>query len=506
MAAPNGQQTTAATEQTPSSPTSSSLHKSDLEKDHLEPLDAAEVARAVRKMDLTILPIMTMFYLLSFLDRTNIGNARVAGLQKGLGLTDHQYQICVTVTYIPYILSELPSNLLLRKIGPNWAMPTILTLWGIIVTFQGFVTSYHGLIAVRFFIGLVEGPMFPGIVLYLSGFYTRAELSVRVAFFFSAASLSGAFSGLLAAGISNMHGVGGKPAWSWIFILEGLFSFLIGILSFFLVPATPRHSRFLTDSQKSVIMTRLERDRPFVNPVDTFTLKHVLDAFTSPHVIFMFIVFFVGGTNLFGLALFSPSIINQLGFSPNHSQLLSVGPFGAAFCMTLFIAWVSDRYKTRAIPLFSLSIVGIVGYAMYLGTHNKHVAYASIYFMAMGIYGTVPVVAAWISNNSEPYYTRATAIAFCFMATNLGGILSTWSYPTKEGPRFKKTNTMNLIFMIVTGLLAIANYVVLKYKNNKKAENRDKVLAPFITEKDPDGGVAAWVELGDRHPDFRYAL
>jgi len=85
---------------------------------------------------------------------------------------------------------------------------------------------------------------------------------------------------------------------------------------------------------------------------------------------------------------------------------------------------------------------------IYKGTHNKHVAYASLYFMAMGIYGTVPVVAAWISNNSEPYYTRATAIAFCFMATNLGGILSTWSYPTNEGPRFKKTNTMNLILYV----------------------------------------------------------
>ncbi|KDR78098.1 hypothetical protein GALMADRAFT_119009 [Galerina marginata CBS 339.88] len=457
-------------------------------------------------MDWTILPIMTMFYLLSFLDRANIGNARVAGLQKGLGLTDRQYQICVTATYVPYIAAELPSNLILRKVGPNIAMPLILTLWGIIVTLQGLVTSYHGLIVSRVFLGLVEGPMFPGIVLYLSGFYTRAELSTRIAFFFSAASLSGAFSGLLAAAITNLHGVGGKPAWAWIFILEGLFSVVIGVIAFFLVPATPRHSKFLSDVQKDLIMNRLEKERPFVNPLDDFRIKHVLKAFTSPHVVLMFIVFFVGGTNLFGLALFSPSIINQLGFSPNHSQLLSVGPFAAAFFVTLIVARISDRYQSRAIPLVCVCLLAVIGYSMYLGSHNKHTSYAAIYFMASGIYGTVPVISAWISNNSEPYYTRATAIALGFMATSFGGILSTWRYPTKEGPKFRKTNIMNLSFMLIMIALTIVNALMLTYLNKKKQRTRQEILAPYVTEKEPDGGVAAWVDLGDRHPDFRYAI
>jgi MFS family permease len=186
---------------------------------HDTPLHRQLEKQAVRKLDYTILPVMTVFYFLSFLDRANIGNARVAGLQKDLHLTDRQYQICVTVLYVPYIVAELPANLLLRRIGPRIMMPTLLTLWGIVVTLQGLVTSYAGLATVRAFLGLVEGPMFPGIVLYLSGFYTREELSLRVALFFSSASLSGAFSGLLAAAIQNMHGIGGKAGWAWIFIL-----------------------------------------------------------------------------------------------------------------------------------------------------------------------------------------------------------------------------------------------------------------------------------------------
>ncbi|KAF8183429.1 MFS general substrate transporter [Pholiota molesta] len=449
------------------------------------------------------MPIMTMFYLLSFLDRANIGNARVAGLQKGLGITDRQYSICITITYIPYVLSEIPSNLVMRRIGPNIAMPTILTIWGVIVTLQGLVSSFAGLATARFFLGLVEGPMFPGIVLYLSSFYTREELSLRIAFFFSAASLSGAFSGLLAAAIDNMNGIGGKPAWAWIFILEGLFTVCFGILSFWFVPETPRHAKFLSNREKDLVMARLERDRPFINPLDSFSLKYVVQSLTSPHVILVFIAYFMSGTNLFGLALFLPSIVNQLGNSPNKSQLLSVGPFAAAFVLTILVSYISDRIKNRVIPVCTVALVAVAGYAIF--AYQTHGIWA-LYLMVPGVYTSTPVIAAWLANNSEPHYVRATTIAAGFMATNIGGILSTWRYPTKEGPHFRKTTIMNLVFQLGIILLSLINAAYLHYQNKQKKEHRAKLLAPYDTTKDADGGVQAWVDLGDRHPDFRYIL
>lgn len=120
----------------------------------------------------------------------------MAGLQQDLGLTEKQYKICVTILYVPYILAEIPSNLILKFVGPRWLLPTILTLWGMITCLQGIVhhilahlqpmltstglvTNFSGLLAVRFFLGMLEGPMLPGIVLYLSGFYTRSELGLR---------------------------------------------------------------------------------------------------------------------------------------------------------------------------------------------------------------------------------------------------------------------------------------------------------------------------------------
>ncbi|KIM78028.1 hypothetical protein PILCRDRAFT_76059 [Piloderma croceum F 1598] len=462
---------------------------------------------AVRKLDYTIIPLMAMFYLLSFLvSTTHIGNARVAGLQKDLHMTDQQYQICITVLFVPYMAAELPANLLLRRIGPKIMMPALLTLWGIIVTLQGLVTSYEGLVTVRAFLGLVEGPMLPSIVLYLSGFYTRKELSLRVALFFSSASLSGAFSGLLAAAIQKLDGIGGKAGWAWIFILEGLFTVVMGIASFFLVSSTPRDSKFLTDSEKDIIERRLARDRPSISPTDKFALKEIFGFLTSPHVILLVILFFMIGTTLYGLALFLPSIVSQLGFSDTRTQLLSVGPFAASFCFTLISAYLSDRYETRAIPIAIISTIAVVGYAVYLSTTNKYVAYGSLYLTVPGVYATAPIISAWMANNSEPYYRRATSIALGLVSTNIGGILTTWSFPTKEGPRFTKTTVMNLVFCTIVVLGSSANAIFLIRMNTLKQRRRGEILAPYVDDKNPDGGVRAWTELGDKHPDFRYIV
>lgn len=132
-----------------------------------------------RKLDMWILPVVAMFYFLSFLDRSNIGNARVAGLQKDLKMTNKEYSIALTVTYVPYIVAELPSNLLLKTVGPNLMLPTMLTLWGVVTALQGVVQTYGGLLACRFFLGLLEGGVFPGLVLYLSFFYPRHQLQWR---------------------------------------------------------------------------------------------------------------------------------------------------------------------------------------------------------------------------------------------------------------------------------------------------------------------------------------
>ncbi|KAJ4494769.1 MFS general substrate transporter [Lentinula edodes] len=489
-------------------------HVEDMKLSNYDNMGEADLKKlekqAVRRLDFAILPMMTMFYLLSFLDRANIGNARVAGLQKDLGMSDRQYQVCVTILYVPYICAELPSNLLLRKIGPRYLMPSLLTLWGLMVALQGLVTSYSGLVVVRAFLGLVEGPMFPGIVLYLSSFYTRSELAFRVAVFFSSASLSGAFSGLLAAAIINMDGISGKPGWAWIFILEGIFSSLVGILGFFLIPSTPQDLKFITPQLKEVLIRRLEKDKPSsMSDEDHFWFKEVFRSLKSPHVLLVFAIFYMEGTVLYGQALFLPSIVNQLGFSANKTQLLSVGPFAGGFIVTLTASLFSDRIKSRAIPTVLISILGVIGFSIYLSSEEKYTRYGSLFFTVPGVYAAVPPVSAWMANNSEPHYRRATSIALGFVATNAGGITSTWLFPTSEAPRYRKTTIINLTFTILIIVGAGINSLLLNHMNKQKVKRRDEILAPYNIDSDDEKGTnarRAWVELGDRHPDFKYSL
>jgi MFS transporter, ACS family, DAL5 transporter family protein len=148
-------------------------------------------------------------------------------LIKDLNMTNTQYNLCLTIFFISYSVFEVPSNVLLKRLKPHIWLPSTMTLWGIVMTFMGFVHNYSGLLAARWFLGLTEAGLyppscgtsdhrFPGVQFYLSCWYKRKELGVRSAIFFSAAALSGSFGGLLAAGIADMKGRGGKPGWAWI--------------------------------------------------------------------------------------------------------------------------------------------------------------------------------------------------------------------------------------------------------------------------------------------------
>ncbi|KAL0061216.1 hypothetical protein AAF712_011975 [Marasmius tenuissimus] len=283
-----------------------SVHKrretSSLGSDNDEVLVNPTLERTVwRKLDLFVLPTVAMFYFLSFLDRTNIANARVAGLQTDLKMSNKEYSIALTVTYIPYILAELPSNLVLKAVGPNLLLPTMLTLWGVVTTLQGVVKTYSGLLAARFFLGLLEGGVFPGLVLYLSYFYPRYKMNLRVSAFFAAASLSGAFSGILAYGIIKMHGIGGRPGWSWIFILEGLFTVVFGAMSFFILPRSVDRARFLTHEEKRYVNAKLQEDSAHAEE-KAFSWEEVVEAFKLPQLWMAGFVLFLSGVVLYSLA------------------------------------------------------------------------------------------------------------------------------------------------------------------------------------------------------------
>lgn len=203
-----------------------------------------------------------MYLQLNYLDRNNIAAARLAGLEEELNLHGTQYQTAVSILFVGYLLMQVPSNLFLNKFGkPATYLSTAMVIWGIISTATAAVQSFGGLIAVRFFLGFIEAAYFPGCLFYLSCWYSRKELGFRTAMLYSGSLLSGAFSGLIAAGITEgMDGVKGLRAWRWLFIIEGGITIAVAIIAYFVLPNFPTTTPWLSEDEKTLAAWRLEED------------------------------------------------------------------------------------------------------------------------------------------------------------------------------------------------------------------------------------------------------
>ncbi|KAK0243687.1 major facilitator superfamily domain-containing protein [Armillaria nabsnona] len=457
------------------------------ESHHSIELDVVSARRVWLKLDLFLLPVIAMLYFLSFLDRTNIGNARIAGLQRDLQMTNKQYSIALTVTYVTNIATELPSNLLLRVIGPNYLLPTILISWGAVTTLQGVVTSYGGLLACRFFLGVFEGGVFPGLVLYLTHFYPRSKMTTRVAAFFASASLSGAFSGILAYGIIRMDGVGGRAGWRWIFILEGAFTVAWGLMSYFLMPRDAMAARFLRPAEREYLTSQVAESGG-----ERFEWREVRKALVAPHVWIISVVFFFLGAVLFGLAFFTPSIVQSLGYTAARSQLMSVPPFATAFVLSVVTAYLCDRFPMRGLVCIVTSIITLIGFIIFLTSSSTHTRYGSLFLSIPGVYAATPALASWNSSNSAPHVRRATAIAIAFILSSVGGILSTWLMGSwSTAPKYVLGTKVMVAF---SGGMAVGSALCLWYfvwMNRKKARMLERNV------KGMDGDLA---------PSFVYLL
>ncbi|KAH9023853.1 MFS general substrate transporter [Lactarius pseudohatsudake] len=476
----------------------------------IHPIDPKVVRKATLKIDFYLIPIIGMFYLLSFLDRSNIGNARIAGLTTSLHMSTKQFSIALTITYVPYILMELPMNLLMKRLGANVTLPIMVILWGVVCTCQGAVHSYHGLLVCRFFLGALEGGLFPGITLLLSNFYKRHAMQLRFAMMFSATSLAGAFSGLLAYGIRNLDGKHGIAGWQWIFIVEGVFTVAFGLATLFFVPASPQTIKFLSEEERETYCRDLADDWSGDADTDgtyqeTFSWSEVASAFTdAPHVLMLFLPLFFDGTMIYGLANFTPTIVNALGHSPNYTQLLTVPPYACSFVFSIVSAYFCDKYKNRSVMATVCALISVAGYAMFLGSDDKNVNYGALYLQIIGSYAAAPCLSTWNANNVQPHYRRATAIAIGFIATNTGGIVSTWLFT--DPPHFKKAARINLAFSLGMAATCVGILVYCKVRN---AEKRREVQRLLQTRGDGTG-VGGWdssaerKRLGDRHPRFEF--
>ncbi|OBZ79581.1 hypothetical protein A0H81_00866 [Grifola frondosa] len=469
--------------------------------------------KLMRRIDWHIVPWLALLYLLNFLDRGNIGNAKLYHMTDDLHISDKQYLVALTVFFFPYSLFEPPSNVALKKLRPSLWLSFIMLIWGIVMTLHGVIQSYAGLIALRFFLGLAEAGLYPGIVFYMSCWYKRTELGTRVGVFFSSATIAGAFSGLLAAAISNMDGVGGKPGWAWIFILEGLFTVVCAVASFWILQDFPDTAKFLSDTERVWVIRRLQADMKFSAGGESFKMKYVWQSLSDWKTWIAMGIYMGFDGPLFAFSLFTPTIISQLGFKATAANLLSVPVYAWACIMTVVIGFLGDRVKTRAYINLGLFGTGLVGYIILITSTNPSLSYFAVYLAASAIYPTIPNSVAWVAGNVEGSYKRSATLGMAIGWGNLNGAVSANVYRAVDKPWYRLGHGIVLAYIAIGWLCSLAFYVLLRRENARRERGeRDEVIEGMDNKHaDEKNGrfesvYAARVEKGDLWSGFRYSL
>ncbi|OJD38568.1 retrograde regulation protein 2 [Diplodia corticola] len=470
--------------------------------------DAKETQRILRKVDYRLLPMLTLLYVLSFIDRSNIGNAKVAGMNSDLGLTGPQYNIALTVFFFPYALFEVPSNVVLKLVKPSIWIGCMMIAWGTVMTLMGIVQSYGGLVGARVALGFAETGFFPASTFLLTTWYRRFELQTRMAVFFSAASLAGAFSGLLAYAIQNMDGICGLRGWRWIFILEGIATVGVGAGCFALLPDGPAEAAaFLSVRERRFLVRRLRMDAGTrtgrVETADAFSWPAVRAALGEWKIWCAVVVYWGNSISLYGFTYSAPSVILNLGYTAAAAQLLTIPIYILGAIATIIVSYWADRRQKRwpfiAGP-FCVAAGGFLGLLCIPHPRLPGLTYALLFCVPAGVYPPLIGVLAWVGNNLAPSWKRAVGMALLISVGNLGGAVGCNVYLEAEAPHY----WLGFGFGLGISLAAVAATLVLKVAYERL--NAEKEAVGSEEEVRARWGEEELRRMGDRSPLFRYAV
>ncbi|OAX38186.1 MFS general substrate transporter [Rhizopogon vinicolor AM-OR11-026] len=439
------------------------------EKQFIEELNLTERAGIFRKIDWHLLPFVAP------------RNANIAGMSTDLNLIGFRYNIAAAV------------NIVLKLFRPSRWIPTIMVMWGIVMTLMCLVNSFESLVIARMCLGLAGAGLFPGVNYYICRWYPRSERSKRISIFFSAAIIAGAFSGFLAYAIDNMEGIGGLHGWQWIFCLEGLATIVVACLSVFFIHDSPETATFLTEPEREYIMDVLKLD---ANHLSTdYSIQFISQAMKDYKLYIQVLIYMGLLVPGYAITLFLPTIINELGYSSTNAQLLSVTPYVASCLAAIIVGIYSDKYNLRGPYIIGGASVSLVGFILLYCSSRPGPSYIGVCLAATGTYAPVAVIIAWVGSNAGGDVRRGVALAMVMgLGTFEGTVCSCFIYV--DPPRFHIGHGTIMGFLslaISTTLFTMWNFNRL----NKKKEAQCQ--AEGITED----RSSEFTNMGDDSPLFR---
>jgi D-galactonate transporter len=431
--------------------------------------DSSAVLAKVRRR---LIPFLFLLYIVAYLDRINVGFAALQ-MNAALGLSATAYGLGSGIFFLSYTLFEVPSNVLLVRIGARLWIARIMITWGLVSTGMMLIRGPWHFYALRFLLGAAEAGFFPGIIFYLTRWFPTRERARTIAAFMTAVLLAGIVGGPASGALLSLHGAGGLAGWQWLFLLEGLPSVVVGILVLFYLDDNPSKSKWLTGEEKGLLLTRLEQDEQ-AKRAQGEQSHSFADAFRNGRVWIFCAIYFGIVMGTYGISFWLPQIIKEtITKDPFHIGLISAIPWAAAAIAMVVNGHHSDATGERRWHVAGACIIGAVAFAIsampgvggWAGIAALTVATAAV-MSAVSCFWSLPT--GILSGTAA-----AAGIAWINSVGNLAGYVS----PTVVGKIRDATHSMTLALSVLSVSVLIAALLVIYVTSMKPKEVAGRTAA-----------------------------
>jgi len=417
---------------------------------------AIEAGAALSKVRRRLLPFLFALYIVAYLDRINVGFAALQ-MNREIGISQASFGFGAGIFFLGYFIFEIPSNLILRRVGARRWIARIMVSWGAVASATMFVRGPSSFYALRFMLGVAEAGFFPGIIYYLIFWFPQRERARAIALFMTATALAGVIAGPLSGALLTLHGLGGLSGWQWMFLLEGIPAIAMGIAVWRYLPDHPGEAPWLTPAERGALAAILDEDSNSRNLAHADLLRTML----SGRVWLLTLFYFLFAFGLYGISFWLPQILNAFG----TMSVLGVGfasaiSFAAAAVAMVLVGRSSDRMGERRIHLALCALAGAVGFFAAAYAQSPALELACITLAAAGTSACVgPFWAIPAGLLAEA--AAAGGIALINSVGNLGGFAG----PYLAGFIVQRTHNFTAALVTMGLALAIAAAIALAIDN-----------------------------------------
>ena len=416
---------------------------------------------AMRKVSWRLIPFIALLYFAAFIDRVNVGFA-APQMNRDLSFSPYVYGLGAGVFFLSYCLLEVPSNLVLHKVGARRWIGRIMITWSVLAGAMAFIRTPFSFYVLRFLLGAAEAGFFPGIVYYLTGWAPAAHRARLIGLFMTAIPLSTAFGGPISSFVLSLNGAFGLAGWRWLFLLETIPSLALGCATLVWLHDRPEQATWLTPEEKAWLTRTLEDERAN-RPARGGGL---LRALTHPRVLALSLCYFGVEIGLYGVILWLPQILQNLGVSSADTGWAIAGPYAIAAAGMVWWCRHSDRTRERVWHVAIPSAVGFAGLAA--SVYAPHSAVLSLAAITLGVVGTLAILPVFWTLPTALLDGAAAAggIALINALGNIGGFLG----PFVVGWIKDRTGSYAPGLLVVAGCVLMTGIVALILGHDSKAE------------------------------------